>query len=56
MWNDQILGILPSILLADTIQIQYINYYTSNENKQIHVKLHLRKANQLTQSQIKWQC
>lgn len=40
MWNDQILGILPSILLADTIQVQNINYYSSNENKQIHVKLH----------------
>lgn len=41
MWNDQILGILSSTLLADTIQVQYVNYYSINENKQIHVKLQL---------------
>lgn len=56
MWNDQILGILSSTLLAGTIQVQCVNYYSSYENKQIHVKLQLRKANQLTQSQIKWRC
>lgn len=46
MLNGQMLGIISVPSCLDRIQVQFVNYYSSGRNKQIHVKLHLSKSSQ----------